>query len=91
MWAFMPITPFLAHQAFEPEIIETMSAAFVAACGALHLKIGDYPAARVVAQKVIELEQRGVRDPDMASHNDTERIEQIRTNPLQLPMLQGEI
>ena len=65
MWAFMPITPFLAHQAFEPEIIETMSAAFVAACGALHLKIGDYPAARVVAQKVIELEQRGVRDPDM--------------------------
>jgi hypothetical protein len=41
-----------------------MSAAFVAACGALHLKIGD-PAARFVAEKVIELTQRGIRDPDM--------------------------
>ena len=41
----MPITPFLAGQAFDPEIIETMSAAFVAACDALHLKVGDDPAA----------------------------------------------
>jgi hypothetical protein len=61
----MPITPYLAHQAFEPEIIETMSAAFVATCDALHLKIGDDPATRFVAEKVIELAQRGIRDPDM--------------------------
>ena len=60
----MPITPYLAHQAFEPETIETMSAAFVAACEALHLKVGDDPATRVVAEKVIELAQRGIRDPD---------------------------
>ena len=60
----MPITPYLAHQALEPEIIETMSAAFVAACDALHLKISD-PAARFVAEKVIELAQRGIRDPDV--------------------------
>jgi hypothetical protein len=53
----MPITPYLAHQAFEPETIETMSAAFVAACEALHLKVGDDPATRVVAEKV--------RDPDV--------------------------
>jgi hypothetical protein len=39
------------------------AAAFVAACE-LHLKIGD-PAARFVAEKVIELTQRGIRDPDM--------------------------
>src|SRR6516165_3094598 len=45
MWPCMPITPFLAGQAFDPEIIETMSAAFVAACDALHLKVGDDPAA----------------------------------------------
>ena len=51
-----------------------MSAAFVAACEALHLKIGDDPAARFVAEKVIELAQRGIRDPDMASQNDAERI-----------------
>jgi len=60
----MPITPYLAHQAFEPEVIETMSAAFVAACDALHLKVGDDPATRVVAEKVINLARRGIRDPD---------------------------
>ena len=61
----MPITPYLAHQAFDPEVIETMSAAFVAACEALHLKVGDDPATRFVAEKVIHLAQRGIRDPDM--------------------------
>ena len=61
----MPITPYLAHQAFEPEIIKTMSAAFVAACDALHLKVGDDPATRVVAEKVINLAQLGIRDPIM--------------------------
>jgi hypothetical protein len=61
----VPITPYLAHQAFEPEVIETMSAAFVAACEALHLKVGDDAATRFVAEKVIELAQRGVRDPIM--------------------------
>jgi hypothetical protein len=61
----MPIIPYLAHQAFEPEIIETMSATFVEACDALHLKIGDDPATRFVAEKVIELAQRGIRDTDM--------------------------
>ena len=61
---FMPITLFLAGQAFELEVIEIMSAAFVAACDVLHLKISD-PAAGFVAEKVIELVQRGIRDPDM--------------------------
>jgi hypothetical protein len=61
----MPITPYLAHQAFEPEVIETMSAAFLAACDALHLKVGDDPATRLVAEKVINLAQRGIRDPDV--------------------------
>ena len=61
----MPITPYLAHHAFEPEIIATMSAAFVAACDALYLKIGADPAARFVAEKVIGLAQRGIRDPDV--------------------------
>jgi len=60
----MPITLFLAGQAFELEVIEIMSAAYVAACDTLHLKISD-PAARFVAEKVIELAQRGIRDPDV--------------------------
>jgi hypothetical protein len=41
-----------------------MSAAFVAACEALHLKVGDDPATRFVAEKVIEFAQRGIRDPE---------------------------
>jgi hypothetical protein len=61
----MPITPFLAGQAFDPEAIESMSAALVGACDALHLKVGDEPATRFVAEKVIELAQRGIRDPNM--------------------------
>jgi hypothetical protein len=43
----MPITPFLAGQAFDPKAIENMSAAFVAACDALRLKVGDDPATRL--------------------------------------------
>ena len=66
----MPITHFLAGQSFDLEVIESMSAAFAAACGVLQLKVGkDDPATRFVAEKVIELAQRGVR-----SHDDAERI-----------------
>jgi hypothetical protein len=62
----MPITLFPAGQAFELEVIESMSAAFVAACDALQLKVGkDDPATRFVAEKVIELAQHGARDPDV--------------------------
>jgi hypothetical protein len=61
----MPITPFLAGQAFDPETIENMSAALVEACDALHLKVSDDPATRFVAEKVIEFAQRGIRDPNM--------------------------
>ncbi len=61
----MPITPFLARQAFDPEAVENMSAAFVAACDALHLKVGDDPATRFVAEKIIEFAQRCIRDLNM--------------------------
>ncbi len=61
----MPITSFLARQCFDPEAIEKMSAAFAGACDALHLKVGDDPATRFVAEKVIELAQRGIRDPNL--------------------------
>jgi hypothetical protein len=61
----MPIIPFLAGQAFDAETIENMSGALAATCDALHLKVGDDPAARIVAEKVIEWAQRGIRDPNM--------------------------
>ncbi len=42
----MPIRPYLAGQAFEPEIIKNMSAALAGACDALQLKMHDDPATR---------------------------------------------
>jgi hypothetical protein len=58
----MPIRPFLAGQAFEPELIRQMSLALETVCGKFGMKLTDDPATRVVAQKIIELAQRGVRD-----------------------------
>ena len=58
----MPIRPFLAGQAFEPEIIREMSLALETVCGKLELRLTDDPATRLVASKIIELAQRGVRD-----------------------------
>jgi hypothetical protein len=61
----MPITPLRVKQAFEPEAVENMSAALVAACDALYLKVRDDPVTRIVAKKVIGFAQRGIHDPDM--------------------------
>jgi hypothetical protein len=58
----VPIRPFLANQAFEPEIIATMSAALESVCESLRLKVIDDAATRLVAEKIIQLAQRGVRD-----------------------------
>jgi hypothetical protein len=56
----MPIRGFLTHQAFDPDAINTMSAALEAACKALQLNMRNDPATRLVAEKIIELAQRGV-------------------------------
>jgi hypothetical protein len=58
----MPIRPFLAGQAFEPEVIREMSLALETVCGKFNLALSDDPATRLVASKIIELAQRGVRD-----------------------------
>ena len=58
----MPIRPFLAGQAFEPDAIREMSLALESVCGKLNLALTDDPATRLVASKIIELAQRGVRD-----------------------------
>jgi len=58
----MPITPYLAGQAFEPELIREMSLALKTVCDTLNLRLTDDPNARLVASKIVELAQRGVRD-----------------------------
>jgi len=58
----MPIRPFLAGQAFEPELIRQMSLALETVCGKFGMELTDNPPTRVVASRIIELAQRGVRD-----------------------------
>jgi hypothetical protein len=58
----MPIRPFLASQVFEPDLIREMSLALETVCQKLDLTMADDPNTRLVASKIIELAQRGVRD-----------------------------
>jgi hypothetical protein len=58
----MPIRPFLASQVFEPDLIREMSLALETVCQKLDLRLTDDPNTRLVASKIIELAQRGVRD-----------------------------
>ena len=58
----MPITPFLAGQAFDQNQIDGMSAVFVAVCGRLGLADRSDQMTETVARTIIELAQRGVRD-----------------------------
>jgi hypothetical protein len=57
----MPITAFLDNEAFEPELIEAMSAAFTEACSTLGLADRTDPITEIVARKVIEAAQCGLR------------------------------
>jgi len=50
----MPITPYLAGQAFEPELIREMSLALETVCDTLNLRLTDDPNARLVASKIVE-------------------------------------
>jgi len=66
----MPIRRFLDGQAFEPETITRMSTALEGVCEVLSLKMVDDPATRLVAQKIVELTQRGVKDVANAARHD---------------------
>lgn len=58
----MPITPFLRGQAFEPETVEAMAKAFVTTREALGLSDRDDAMTQLVAEKIIELAQRGLKN-----------------------------
>ena len=74
----MAITPFLTGQAFDPETVQAMSAAFDMACKSLRLHGRSDPASEILAKKIIELAQRGVRDPDALSKR---AVEELRPGP----------
>ena len=70
----MQITPFLAGQAFEPEVVRAMSAAFDELCRSLKLTGGSDPTSEAVAKKIIELAQRGVRDADVLAERVVQEL-----------------
>jgi hypothetical protein len=57
----VPITPFLRGQAFDPELVNTMGAALSKTCDALGLR--ERSDATLVGEKIIELAERGLRNP----------------------------
>ena len=61
------IRPFLANRAFDPETIRDMSLALERVCETLDLRVQDDPATRLMAKKIIELAQRGVRGDALSS------------------------
>jgi hypothetical protein len=60
----MPITPFLAGQAFDPEVVRAMASAFETVSKSLRAREPSEVTVEVVAKKIIELAQRGVRGSD---------------------------
>jgi elongation factor P hydroxylase len=75
----MPITPFLKGQAFDPELVNAMGAAFSKTCDALGLTQRTDPLTALVAEKIIELAQRGLRNP-ATMHRMA--MSELESNPL---------
>ena len=58
----MPIRPFLEGQAFDPETIRIMSEALESVCQRMGLHVVDDDATRLMAAKIIQLAEWGIRD-----------------------------
>ena len=59
----MQTTSFLKHRRFDPELIDSMSAAYASVCHALGLSTESDWATETVAPKIIEIATRGARGP----------------------------
>lgn len=59
----MPITPFLRGRPFDPETVKVMGAAFVMTCETFGLSDRTNDMANLVAEKIIELAQGGLKNP----------------------------
>jgi hypothetical protein len=53
----------LQRQAFDPEAVECLTAAYEAALKLLRISNRDDPITETIAQRIIEIAQTGVRDP----------------------------
>jgi hypothetical protein len=60
----IPIPPFLAGRAFEPETIIQMAPALERTCAAMGLRDTDDQGTQLVARKIVQLVERGVVGAD---------------------------
>ncbi len=60
----MPIIQNPWEEAFDPEQVRAMGAAFDQACRSLQLREIDDPLTKLIAGKIVEAAQAGERDPD---------------------------
>ena len=56
------ITPFVQGKAFDPETVQAMANALVTTCEALGLSDRDHAMTQLVAEKIIELAKRGLKN-----------------------------
>ncbi len=77
----MPITPFLKWQAFDPELVEAMGAALASTCHKLGLTDRTDTITALVAEKIIELAQRGLRSPTEMHSMAMNELRSIRIEP----------
>lgn len=71
----MPVTPFLRCQAFDPETVAAMGAAFDEACKALGVVDRADQFAELVAKRIVELAQRGIRSKSALYHGTLQIFE----------------
>jgi hypothetical protein len=58
-----PITPLLQGRAFDPETVQAIANALVMTCEVLGLSSRDDATTQLVAEKIIELAKRGLKNP----------------------------
>ena len=73
----MPITPILRGQAFDPVLVNAMGAALSKTCDALGLT--ERTEITLVAEKIIELAERGLRNPTAIHRMAWPNLNLIRT------------
>ena len=83
----MTIHPFLSGQEFDPETIQKMTDALERVCNALGLKMIDDPATRLIAKKIIEQAQGGVRDVSTLTALTLEEFQQPKSKEGPRPSL----
>ena len=83
----MTIHPFLSGQEFDPETIQKMTDALERVCNALGLKMVDDPATRLIAKKIIEQAQGGVRDVSTLTALTLEEFQQSKSKEGPRPSL----